>query len=77
MSDEKIGRDEKKKTFDQPSNYKGGETVRVVFKENRTHEVRLGGTWYIFGPYEEKEIPRSCLAAQDWPHEAKYFTVKE
>jgi len=77
MGDEKIGQDEKKKTSNVEGNYKGGSTVRIVFKENRTIDIRLNGEWLRFGPYEEKEIQKSLLTDKNWPHESRYFTVKE
>ena len=49
----------------------------VLFTQNRTFELHVGGTIYIFPPHGVKRLPASVVEHPDFRQVAAYFAVTE
>lgn len=52
--------------------------VTLVFKQNRSFELHIGGTIYRFDSHGQVSVPRSILTHKDFTEEIRrYFLIKE
>jgi hypothetical protein len=52
--------------------------VFIMFKQNRTYELKVGRNYYLFSGREKKKVPRTILEHPDFtPEIKKYFIIQE
>ena len=54
-----------------------GDTVTLVFKQNRKKELHIGKEVYTFWGASRLQVPRSVIEHPDFESQRKYFLVKE
>jgi len=59
------------------ANYKASAEKRyfLIFRENRTFELKVGRTIYLFGPHQSVEIPETVLNHPDFLQQKKFFII--
>lgn len=75
----KVGKSEKPFAATEQKTYtakKTGDKVTLVFKENRSYELKIGATYFQFPPFGSIEIEKSLLDHPDFKGEEKNFVVK-
>ena len=76
MNKEKFGGDIPANYPDEVKQSKASGKVKIVFNQNRTHELHLKSRMISFPPFGEDEITVEELASAEFASQSQYFTVK-
>lgn len=50
--------------------------IEIVFKENRTFELHVGGSVIVFSPNGRQKVPQSIIDHKDFKSVAHYFVIR-
>lgn len=52
-------------------------TYIVMFKQNRTFELSIGRSFFVFPPYGKHELTEDQINHPDFIQQKKYFSVRQ